>query len=137
MKWKFSEDGIETTEPTYDEFVAALTSKPSINLDPQQVDIMHAIVGLTTESGELADQFIKKHLYYGKPLDKVNMVEELGDLEFYLSMLRQALGVSREEVLRINMNKLMARYPGGAFDPQRAINRDLAKERETLEGGAK
>ena len=130
------ENGDLITEPSYDEFVAALTSRPVVNLDSQQVDMLHGVIGLVTESGELLDQ-LKKHIYYGRPLDRVNMIEEIGDLEFYLSMLRQALHVSREEVLSTNMAKLMSRYPGGKFDAERAINRDLAKERQTLEGGGK
>jgi len=43
----------------------------------------HAILGIITELGELADCY-KKYFAYGQPLDKENVCEELGDLIFYV-----------------------------------------------------
>ena len=39
-------------------------------------DLVHAAMGLVTESGEFLDA-IKKHMFYNKPLDKANLKEEL------------------------------------------------------------
>ena len=44
--------------------------------------IEHAVYGLVTEAGELLDA-IKKAKIYGQKLDKVNVVEELGDIMWY------------------------------------------------------
>jgi hypothetical protein len=52
--------------------------------------LMHATFGISGEAGELLDA-VKKHIIYGKPLDRENVVEELGDLEFYLEDLRATL----------------------------------------------
>ena len=44
--------------------------------------LLHGVIGLVTETSELLDA-IKKSLFYGKPLDKTNLIEELGDLLWY------------------------------------------------------
>lgn len=93
--------------------------------------LLHASLGLSSEAGEISDQ-LKKHLYYGSILDEVNLVEELGDLMFYVAMVCRALDVSLEEVLDKNIKKLKARY-GDKFTEHAALNRDLDKEREILE----
>ena len=71
--------------------------------------ILHMAVGVSGESGELLDA-IKKHVIYNKDLDRDNVIEELGDLEFYMEGLRQGLGISREQTLQANINKLGVRY---------------------------
>jgi NTP pyrophosphatase (non-canonical NTP hydrolase) len=95
------------------------------------VRILHAAIGLTTESGEALDA-IKKHVYYGKPLDKVNLIEEAGDIMWYLGILCNVLGVTFEEVQQKNIDKLRARY-GEKFSEEAAIQRNLEKERTILE----
>jgi|SRR5687768_1870085 len=84
-------------------------------LNPVKVDMMHAAVGISGEAGELLDA-IKKHVIYNKPLDFMNVVEELGDLEFYLAQLRFNLGIGRSETLKHNMDKLEKRYGGSYSD---------------------
>jgi NTP pyrophosphatase (non-canonical NTP hydrolase) len=86
---------------------------------------------LVTEAGELAD-VIKKHLYYGADLDYTNLIEEAGDLMWYLSILLDELNVSFSEVMEKNIAKLKKRYPD-KFSKEHALNRDLEGEREILE----
>ena len=109
----------------YSDMVKALT-KPGRaiveGITPDKANILHMAVGISGEAGELLDA-IKKHVIYGKPLDWVNVVEELGDLEFYMEGLRQATGISRDEVLRANMAKLGARYQAGKYTDVAAIER--------------
>lgn len=47
--------------------------------------MVHALLGLITEVGELTDS-VKRHVVYLKPLDKVNLVEEVGDIFWYLNL---------------------------------------------------
>ena len=47
-------------------------------------DVRHMQMGVKTELGELLDAF-KKHYIYGKPLDKVNLLEEAGDVLWYIA----------------------------------------------------
>lgn len=65
----------------YPEFVA-YRIKPL----PTKIErLEHAILGMVGEIGEIADAY-KKHWIYERPLDTVNMLEELGDLRFYIQM---------------------------------------------------
>jgi NTP pyrophosphatase (non-canonical NTP hydrolase) len=88
-------------------------------ITPAKAHTLHMTMGIAGESGELLDA-IKKHVIYNKPLDRVNVVEELGDLEFYLEGFRQGLGISREEVLAANIAKLSIRYGEGKYSDAQA-----------------
>lgn len=96
-------------------------------------DLLHGAIGLATEAGELLDA-IKRALFYGGELDRTNLIEELGDLEWYMAVIRDALDVEQSEVQRINIEKLRARYPE-KFSKDDALNRDLDQERAILEKG--
>jgi NTP pyrophosphatase (non-canonical NTP hydrolase) len=97
--------------------------------------LMHATFGISGEAGELLDA-VKKHIIYGKPLDRENVVEELGDLEFYLEDLRATLGITREETIEANMAKLAKRYPNYDYTDASAIARaDKSAEAPVLEDG--
>lgn len=92
------------------------------SLSPEQCDQLHMIVGICTEAGELLDAF-KKHVFYEKPLDMENVVEELGDIEFYMEGLRQTLGLNRDAILAHNIAKLSKRYEKGTYTNESAITR--------------
>lgn len=88
---------------------------------PAQAHLLHMGVGVCGEAGELIDA-IKKHVVYRKPLDIPNIVEELGDLEFYLEGIRQALGLDRDVILTRNIEKLTLRY-GARYSDAAAVKR--------------
>lgn len=93
--------------------------------------VLHAAIGLCTETGELLDP-LKKHLFYGREVDEINLKEEIGDILWYLGILCDALGTTiAAEQARV-IRKLTARYPE-RFTTTNAIERDLAAEREVLE----
>ena len=79
-------------------------------------------VGVAGEAGELLDA-VKKHTVYCKAIDVENVIEELGDLEFYMEGVRQALGLTREQTLEANVAKLSKRYEGLKYSNQAAIDR--------------
>lgn len=83
---------------------------------------LHMAVGISGEAGELLDA-VKKAAIYRKPIDRANVVEELGDLEFYMQGLRQGLGITREEVLDANIQKLSKRYSSGTYTDKAAQDR--------------
>lgn len=93
------------------------------SLTASQVDLVHAVLGISGEAGELLDA-VKKHAIYGKELDRENVIEELGDLEFYMEQLRQRLDIRREETLEHNMAKLGERYKGHRYSDEQAISRN-------------
>jgi len=96
-------------------------------------DILHAGLGLATESGEILDVLKKNHAY-DKPLDLVNLREELGDALWYIALGARALGITLDEIASVNIAKLSARYPD-RFSASDANDRDLARERVELESG--
>jgi NTP pyrophosphatase (non-canonical NTP hydrolase) len=93
--------------------------------------LLHAGIGLSTESGEFLDA-LKKHIFYGKELDKVNLAEEMGDMFWYMAIVADELGFEFEEVMERNITKLKARY-GDKFTEEKAENRDLDSERKILD----
>jgi NTP pyrophosphatase (non-canonical NTP hydrolase) len=93
--------------------------------------LLHAGIGLSTESGEFLDA-LKKHIFYGKELDRVNLAEEVGDLFWYIAIVADELGFEIEDVMERNITKLKARY-GEKFSEDKAENRDLTTERAILD----
>lgn len=91
-------------------------------ITPEQCNLIHMCVGISGESGELLDA-IKKHVIYQKPLDVENVKEELGDLLFYMSNLMQSVGLTFEEILQHNIDKLSVRYSSGSYSNQQAQER--------------
>ena len=91
-------------------------------MSADQANMLHMAVGVSGESGELLDA-IKKNVIYQKPLDRENVVEELGDMEFYMEGLRQGLGITREETLEHNIEKLGKRYEGFKYSNDAAQSR--------------
>ena len=87
--------------------------------------ILNGVMGLNGEAGECID-IVKKHLFQGHELDRECLIEELGDVAWYLAVCCEGIGVSLEEVMERNIEKLKARYPEG-FDKARSINRNDEK----------
>lgn len=83
--------------------------------------VPHCVMGVSGEVGEVIDM-IKKHIYYGKELDKHELEEEIGDVMFYLTNLATAFNLSMENILEGNIEKLMKRYPDG-FTKEHALER--------------
>lgn len=97
----------------------------------KEEDTIHMILGMVTEVGELADTF-KKNMAYNKEIDWVNVEEEVGDITWYLVNFCSKNNIDIERCFDKNVAKLRARYPE-KFSEEMATNRDLKKERETLE----
>ena len=83
--------------------------------------ILNGILGLCGETGEVAD-IIKKNLFQGHEFDVDKVVNELGDICWYIAVLAKGLDVDLETVMKRNINKLMKRYPDG-FSTEKSINR--------------
>jgi NTP pyrophosphatase (non-canonical NTP hydrolase) len=73
----------------------------------------NAILGLAGESGEVADQ-VKKMLYHTEKKGdhhRNKITSELGDVVFYMLKTMDLLGISLEEVVKANRDKLESRHP--------------------------
>lgn len=97
--------------------------------------LLHAVMGMATESGEAVD-ILKNTIFYGKKLDLVNLIEEMGDMMWYLGIACDQIGIDFDEVMETNISKLKARY-GTKFSEDAAINRNLDQERKILEKSEK
>lgn len=83
--------------------------------------IINAAMGLCGESGEVID-IVKKWLAQGHELDREHIADELGDIAWYLAEMATVLGISLEDVMIKNIEKLKRRYPEG-FSAEKSINR--------------
>ena len=122
----------------YQEFVNGVTSEDSLSTDAFLTRIQElekvipfakmdtACSGVAGEAGEINDLW-KKVKFHGKPWNEDNrnkMMDELGDMFWYLSHLMECLETNPEEIIKRNIHKLESRYPGGKFSIERSENRD-------------
>ncbi len=113
----------------YCEFVDSITSEDSKNdtqflerakmlsktLNGQYARLDTAVAGIAGEAGEIADVW-KKIKFHSKDLTeerKQDLLYELGDMYWYLAQASMALGVTPEEIVKMNMGKLKKRHPHG------------------------
>jgi len=77
------------------------------------IELFYLSLGLTSEAGEVAGK-IKKLIRDGK-LNQGDLAYELGDVFWYLVRLCEAIGYSPENVMEININKLLKRKEHGTL----------------------
>jgi NTP pyrophosphatase (non-canonical NTP hydrolase) len=122
----------------YQEFVDAVTSNESKNYYDfaQRIAILQdqdfpterlltAAVGMSAEAGEFTE-IIKKIIFQGKPVNDENLFHlkrELGDIMWYVMQACMGLDITLDEVIEMNVDKLVKRYPGGEFDVHYSENR--------------
>ena len=123
----------------YLDFVAGVTSPASSDIAQlfrrltdleveQDCDVPHlltAALGLAAESGEFTE-VVKKMILQGKPYNEENVFHlkrELGDICWYIAQACMALDTTFDEIIEMNVEKLLARYPGGEFDVHKSENR--------------
>lgn len=85
--------------------------------------IENGCLGLAGESGECCD-ILKKYFFQGHELDKEHLMDELGDVMWYIAETASGLGITLEDVAIHNVEKLKKRYPDG-FSAERSVHRDF------------
>lgn len=128
VKDQFIEDALRT-DLSDEQYAQALERLKNVDT----FRLLHAVIGFATEMGEFAD-ILKKHVFYGKPIDKVNAIEELGDVSWYYRIACESLDVRFLATVLLNVEKLKARYPT-KFEEALALTRDIVAERKILEEG--
>jgi NTP pyrophosphatase (non-canonical NTP hydrolase) len=106
----------------YSDFVKKLAKDGEViaqELTGNDAHILHMAIGVSGEAGELLDA-IKRPTIYRKDIDLENVIEELGDLEFYMEGLRQGLNITREETIEANKKKLSKRYSSLTYSDSQA-----------------
>lgn len=107
--------------------VQALKIIKEIKNLPRLSQIIIAAMKLSSEAGELNDALVK-HISYGQPLDEENIIEECGDLLWYITTILTSLNASMELCMVKNIQKLQIRYPE-KFTEEHAVKR-LDKQNE-------
>jgi NTP pyrophosphatase (non-canonical NTP hydrolase) len=104
---------------TFDEYqdVAMQTANP-------QLDLWYALAKLCSESGE-ALQLLCKEEYHGKTYTYDAMIEELGDVQWYLALAAQELGTTLNVIAAANIEKLRVRH-GEAYNATHYTAREIA-----------
>ncbi|NFD56103.1 nucleotide pyrophosphohydrolase [Clostridium botulinum] len=84
--------------------------------------LINGVMGLNGESGEVID-IVKKYLYQGHSLNIDKLINELGDVQWYINLIADAINVDLEDVAKYNIYKLEKRYPKGCFRVEDSVNR--------------
>ncbi len=85
--------------------------------------VLNAVLGLSGESGEVAD-IVKKAIFHGHGFDPAHcpgeedgnthkIALELGDILYYISIMSHEMGYTLEDIAQMNIAKLTKRYPNG------------------------
>ena len=124
---KYVEFVRQTTSPASSDFAQLLVRMSELE-ETHCADVprlLTAALGVSAESGELVE-IIKKVFLQGKPYTeetKIHILKEFSDVMWYLAQLCIAMDTTFEEIMKINYDKLSARYPEGTFNVYYSENR--------------
>jgi NTP pyrophosphatase (non-canonical NTP hydrolase) len=90
----------------------------------QEEKLINGAMGLAGEAGEVVD-LIKKFKFHKKPFDREKLLNEMGDVRWYLELLTIAVGTTMEEVEALNTKKLNVRFPNGFTAEDAELRRDV------------
>jgi NTP pyrophosphatase (non-canonical NTP hydrolase) len=79
------------------------------------------VMGIAGEAGEVIEKWKKIVAYKGGTVSKEDLGElkkELGDVIWYIAVLAHSLGLSLEEVMQLNVQKLQDRQTRGVIKGQ-------------------
>jgi NTP pyrophosphatase (non-canonical NTP hydrolase) len=85
---------------------ALLSANTNLKDSTVDNDLEHTAYGLMTEIGELVDA-LKRERFYNKKLDLVNVVEEVGDVYWYLALGYLALEKIRGQVVDMDQHEAL------------------------------
>lgn len=91
------------------------------DLSPEE-HLMNGCLGLAGEAGECCD-LLKKHQFQDNREIKEHLLDELGDVLWYVSETATALGIWLDDIAEYNIEKLKKRYPEG-FSAERSLHRE-------------
>lgn len=108
----YQKQAIRTLNRQYGKIHARLRSSTNMDLN-------HAAFMVHKEGGEFAN-VIYDHLYYGKPLSREKLINEMGDVLYGLAIACEAIGTTFDYVANRNIVKLSERYQDGEFSEKEA-----------------
>ena len=124
-KYKEFVKEVTSKESNYTSFMHEHQNKLEKDSGVKIALLMTGAIGMASEGGEF-NEIVKKCMFQGKPLNDetvYHLKRELGDIIWYWISSCRALDLDPNEVIKENVNKLKARYPGGEFDVHYSENR--------------
>ena len=82
--------------------------------------VLHALHGMSGEVGEIHSLYQK--VYQGHDMDVEHLKKEVGDLMWFIAEFCTANGFTLAEIMGMNIEKLMARFPDG-FETDKSLHR--------------
>lgn len=107
---------------TFNEYqeLARRTQNPKLT---QHERLLHALHGIASEAGEIHGIYQK--MYQGHILNVEQVIDEMGDLVWFISELADVLVIPLNGVAKHNVEKLRKRYPEAeGFSIERSVNRE-------------
>lgn len=77
---------------------------------PYEAMCSNMCMGLAGEIGEVID-IMKKHIYQGKELDITDVIEEVGDVLWYIANFCNVNNITMDECMESNIKKLRKQFP--------------------------
>ncbi len=81
-------------------------------------ELLHLVLGLCGESGEIAEKFkklVRDHDSDEAKIDRDDIKKELGDVMWYVAVLADYLDISLEDIAKANIEKLASRKARGVI----------------------
>ena len=114
------------TSDAYKDFVTFSDRIAELDRNGANIErLLTAGVGISAEGGEFLE-IVKKMIFQGKSWNEDNkdhLITELGYMMWYVMQACIALEVPIDYVISRNVDKLLKRYPEGAFDVFYSENR--------------
>lgn len=101
-----------------------------LSLTEREKRQFHAIIGVITEAGELAEILLNRLTGVTAEMDAAHIGEEMGDVLWYVAE-SAANGTPMSRMMTTNIEKLRVRFPN-KFDAEDAAFRDLDAEGKVL-----
>lgn len=119
---------------TFEEYekLAMRTDDPKIYTGPISM-LINALMGLNGEAGEAID-VLKKALYQGHELKKEKLIEELGDVLWYVALAAKAIDVPLSTIADVNILKLVKRFPNGFTQKDSIERKDISEVNDDPNG---
>jgi NTP pyrophosphatase (non-canonical NTP hydrolase) len=115
---KYQHDARQTAvypRPDVSERYSAIYASDDVKAGAALIPVMYCVLGLTGEAGEVAEQVKKswRNDMEISPERRMKIRDELGDVMWYVSNLATELGMSLDDIARLNIQKLVKRQEKG------------------------
>jgi NTP pyrophosphatase (non-canonical NTP hydrolase) len=101
---------INQSMATWIDFSTMVWKKKGEDHDGYLDEVMHALLGLSSECGEVV-QLFKKDVYGNVEMSRDKLLLELGDLFYYMMTLARLNGLTPGDIAIANIHKLAGRNP--------------------------